>query len=153
MRSMEHCWFLVHGRYCIFCCMLRLKKPCNKSKWLRSSVGSSQVQRFFSSSSSTTSLTAPPSTAPAPAFSSSSEVGDDIFSRSPSCGDVSPLAQLPPPNSALIHPISRVNFATWLGYTCHTLKDGKGAHNAIITELRTHQTELRNLAIESHDSQ
>lgn len=29
MRRMEHCWFLVHGRYWIFCWMLRRKKPCN----------------------------------------------------------------------------------------------------------------------------
>lgn len=28
---MLHCWFLVHGRYWIFCWMLRLKKPCNRS--------------------------------------------------------------------------------------------------------------------------
>lgn len=28
IRRMLHCWFLVQGRYWIFCWMLRLKKPC-----------------------------------------------------------------------------------------------------------------------------
>jgi len=28
IRRMLHCWFLVHGRYWIFCWMLRRKKPC-----------------------------------------------------------------------------------------------------------------------------
>jgi hypothetical protein len=32
IRRMEHCWFLVHGLYWIFCWMLRLKKPCNTQK-------------------------------------------------------------------------------------------------------------------------
>lgn len=32
MRRMEHCWFLVHGRYWIFCWMLRRKKPCNTNR-------------------------------------------------------------------------------------------------------------------------
>lgn len=31
MRRMEHCWFLVHGLYCIFCWMDLLKKPCEHS--------------------------------------------------------------------------------------------------------------------------
>lgn len=30
MRRMAHCWFLVQGRYCIFCWMLRRKKPCER---------------------------------------------------------------------------------------------------------------------------
>lgn len=29
---MEHCWFLVHGLYWIFCWMERLKKPCNEER-------------------------------------------------------------------------------------------------------------------------
>jgi len=31
IRWMAHCWFLVHGRYWIFCWMLRRKNPCNES--------------------------------------------------------------------------------------------------------------------------
>lgn len=39
MRRMLHCWFFVHGRYWIFCCMDRLKNPCfiwmNRGDWRR----------------------------------------------------------------------------------------------------------------------
>ncbi|CAH2073837.1 unnamed protein product, partial [Iphiclides podalirius] len=37
---MEHCWFLVHGLYCIFCCMERRKKPCGSQLQLVSRSGS-----------------------------------------------------------------------------------------------------------------
>lgn len=34
IRNMEHCWFLVHGLYWIFCWMLRRKKPCHtRTNW------------------------------------------------------------------------------------------------------------------------
>lgn len=39
IRSMLHCWFFVHGLYCIFCCMLRLKKPW----WQEKSISSVEV--------------------------------------------------------------------------------------------------------------
>lgn len=33
MRKMLHCWFLVHGRYWIFCWIDRLKNPCLCGKY------------------------------------------------------------------------------------------------------------------------
>lgn len=36
IRSIEHCWFFVHGLYWIFCWMLRLKKPCGAEQEHRS---------------------------------------------------------------------------------------------------------------------
>lgn len=37
---MEHCWFFVQGRYWIFCCMDRLKKPWGSQRQLESGSGS-----------------------------------------------------------------------------------------------------------------
>lgn len=38
--KIEHCWFLVHGLYWIFCCMERRKNPCGLQRQLESRSGS-----------------------------------------------------------------------------------------------------------------
>lgn len=38
-----HCWFFVQGRYCIFCCIDRRKKPCGSQLHLVESLSTSEL--------------------------------------------------------------------------------------------------------------